>query len=134
MLFHCPHDCPCDHHGGGGGILVIFPSRYVASVAKCIPTRVDLQVSGNDPAEFSCDRGRKRRFDTVAAGVSPAISVGRFSSRHGFLCRFFIRRDFSRLFKLISKRWLASDNRPELLTNFHGIAHFGFPFADYPGE
>src|SRR2546430_2391154 len=77
--------------------LVITTGAFIASIR---PPRIDLQVSGNDTAEFVRDRGRKRRLDTVAAGVSPVISISGFRSRHGCLYRFSLRRNFSRL-KLI---------------------------------
>src|SRR5215217_6481617 len=104
MFFHCAYDSPCDHHRRGGGVLTIFSSRCFASTANCIPTRVDLQVSRNDSVELTCNCRRKRRLDTaVAAGVSPAISLGRFYSRYGCLYWLLIRRNFSCCLKLISK-------------------------------
>ena len=132
MFFHGTYHRPRDHYRRGGGPLRVLLFRCLTGPSNCVPARVDLQVGRNDATEFSRDRGRKRRLDIVVAGVSPAIN--RFRSRHGCLYRLSVRRFFCCRFKLICKRWLASDKGAQFLANLDRVTHFRFPFAHHSGK
>ena len=87
MFFHRADNRPRYHHGRGGGVAAVLLFRGVARFTNRIPSYVDLQIRGNDTAQFARDRWRERRVDAVAAAVSPAVD--RTSGRHGRLYIFF---------------------------------------------
>src|ERR1051326_1671577 len=99
-----------------------------------VPARIDLQVRGNNVAEFARDGRRKRRFDCCSPGRWPRHRLALIRRAAALIDRGYRSRNFGRRLKLIRKRWSLREKRSQFLTNFNGVADFRFPLAHYSRE
>jgi hypothetical protein len=73
MLFHRAHHRPRDHDRWRWRVPAVFLFRRLTRFANRVPARVDLQVGGNDAAEFTGNGRGKRRFSPCSRGRRPRL-------------------------------------------------------------